>query len=192
MDTINIDKVTSHMSHDTGVVLEPPFVSFTPQSVIRAFQPVIPGLTRNPEKKAKRITSYQLRFKEQYNNPRFMPMKKRSLFQSFSYAVAGFVYALRAERNMKIHMVVAAIATLLGIWVKLSTIEFIFLFITIAMVLMAELLNTCIEVAIDHTTNGEKHPTVKIIKDIGAGAVLVASAAAGIIALLLFVPKMFM
>ncbi|MBN1793901.1 MAG: diacylglycerol kinase family protein [Candidatus Omnitrophica bacterium] len=118
-------------------------------------------------------------------------MKQRSLFQSFSYALAGFVYALRAERNMKIHIIAAAAAALLGIWVRLSMIEYIFLALTIAMVLIAELLNTCIEVAIDHTTNGEKHPTVKIIKDIGAAAVLTASIAASIIALLLFVPKLF-
>ena len=116
-------------------------------------------------------------------------MKKRSLLESFSFAINGFVHSVRVERNMKIHVACAAIAISIGLFLRLSGVEFIFLILAISAVMLAELLNTCIEVAIDHTTNGEKHPNVKIVKDIGAGAVLVASVGALIIGLILFIPK---
>ena len=54
----------------------------------------------------------------------------------------------------------------------------------------AEIFNTAIESMMDHLSP-EKHPRVKYIKDLAAGAVLVAAITAIIAGLIIFIPKIF-
>lgn len=99
----------------------------------------------------------------------------RPFAESLCFAWHGLLYAFKTERNMRIHAVCAAIALLVGAIMHFSTIEMAFLFLVIAMVLLLELVNTALELTLDHTHGSEYHPLVKIIKDVVAGGVLLAA-----------------
>lgn len=99
-------------------------------------------------------------------------MKK--LLDSFNYAINGILYALRTQRNMKIHFGIALIVLISSLLYDISKEEMIALTICIAMVIAAELVNTAIESAVD-LSNNHYHPLVKIAKDTAAGAVLVTA-----------------
>ncbi len=112
-------------------------------------------------------------------------MHKRKLFESFNYAIEGFMYVLKTQRNMRLHFLLGVIALLLGLYFNFSKIEFVLLFVTISFVFLAEMFNTGVELMIDLITN-EFHPLARIIKDISAGAVLVAAINAVFVGYLLF------
>lgn len=97
---------------------------------------------------------------------------------------------MRQERNFRIHMIVALLVIVLGIFFRLNTIEWSIIIITINMVLTLEILNTSIEMFLDYV-KPDFHPTAKVIKDVAAGAVLVSAIAAVIIGLLIFLPKIY-
>lgn len=101
-------------------------------------------------------------------------MKVRKLMDSFNYAIEGIIYAVRSQRNMKIHMVAALLILTACFFYDLSKIELLIITITITMVIVAEMINTAIEFAIDATTN-YYHPLAKLAKNVAAGAVLVTA-----------------
>lgn len=110
--------------------------------------------------------------------------------KSFVYAWSGIRQVFRSEHNMWIHLSLAIISIALGIFLKISNAEWIALVIVIALVVIAELFNTAIEKTIDFIST-ERHPQIKQIKDIAAGAVLIAAAAAIIAGCFIFIPKFF-
>jgi diacylglycerol kinase (ATP) len=116
-------------------------------------------------------------------------MKKRPLLESFNYAIDGLIYVLRSQRNMRIHFFVGSLVFALGLAVGLSTVQFGLIIFAVALVIVAELINTAIEAAIDVTTSSYD-PMAKIAKDVAAAAVLLAALAAVIIAYLIFFPKL--
>ncbi|RPF55598.1 diacylglycerol kinase family protein [Aquisalibacillus elongatus] len=106
----------------------------------------------------------------------------------FRHAIRGIFTAVKLERNMKIHFVAMLLVLFTGLWLNVTVIEWLFLLIAIAMVLVAELLNTSIEIITDQIFT-ERHDVAKQIKDISAGAVLIASIFALIIGIIIFVPR---
>ncbi len=112
-------------------------------------------------------------------------MHRRRLFESFNYAIEGFLYVLKTQKNMRLHFLVSIIVLLLGFYYNFTKIELILLLLTICFVLIAEMFNTGVELIIDLITD-EFHPLARIIKDISAGAVLVASINAVFVGYLLF------
>ena len=86
---------------------------------------------------------------------------------------------------MKIHLVIAAMAVMLALFLRINRIEFIMVIISISMVLICEIINTAVERAVD-TATLEYHPIAKIAKDVAAGAVLVAAINSVIIGLMVF------
>ncbi|MDZ5089252.1 phosphatase PAP2 family protein [Clostridium perfringens] len=112
-------------------------------------------------------------------------MKVRKLIDSFNYAIDGIIYALRTQRNMRIHFIVALIILLACFVYDISKIEFIILAITITMVIAAELVNTAIESAIDLSTN-YYHPLAKVAKNTAAGAVLITAINAVLVGYIIF------
>lgn len=112
-------------------------------------------------------------------------MKVRKLIESFNYAFEGIIYALKTQRNMKIHFVVAIIVLFLSLFFDLSRIEILVLFLTISVVLIAEMINTSIEATIDLITD-QYHLFAKIAKNVAAGAVMIAAINSIIVAYLLF------
>ena len=113
-------------------------------------------------------------------------IKKR--FKSFGYAFQGIVEAARSQHNLWIHIVAAFLVIITGFVINISTAEWLFLIFAIGFVLTAELFNSAIERFVD-LVSPEKNEIAGSIKDIAAGAVLVAAITAAIIGLLIFVPR---
>ncbi|HBT19199.1 MAG TPA: diacylglycerol kinase [Clostridiaceae bacterium] len=112
-------------------------------------------------------------------------MDMKGLLDSFNYAISGFIYAVRTQRNMKIHMVAAIGVILFSLFTNITKAELLALFISITMVMSAELLNTAIESAIDATTN-HYHPLAKIAKNAAAAAVLLTAMNALVVGYFIF------
>jgi len=90
---------------------------------------------------------------------------------------------------MRIHFLAAVLIVLLGIYLSFSKTELMLLCITVAIVLVGEMGNTAIELLVD-IVKTEFHPLAKIIKDISAGCVLVASINALIVGYILFANRL--
>ena len=110
------------------------------------------------------------------------------LFTSFRYAWAGVRYAFITQRNFRIHTVIGTLAISLGLILQISAIEMSIIGLTIALVLVLELLNTAIESVVDLTVKQTYHELAKIAKDCAAGAVLISAIAAVLVAAFILVP----
>jgi diacylglycerol kinase (ATP) len=108
-----------------------------------------------------------------------------SLIESFNYAFEGIIHVLRTQRNMRIHFLVAVVVLVAGLATDVSRLELIALLLAIAFVLIAEMINTALEGAIDVATTSFD-PMAKLAKDIAAGAVLIATINAVAIGYLVF------
>jgi diacylglycerol kinase (ATP) len=108
-----------------------------------------------------------------------------SILESFNYAFEGVIHVLRTQRNMRIHFLIAAVVLAAGVVVGVRRFELIALLLAIAFVLIAEMINTALEHAIDVATTSFD-PMAKLAKDIAAGAVLIASVNAIAIGYLVF------
>jgi diacylglycerol kinase (ATP) len=114
---------------------------------------------------------------------------RTTLLGSFNHAFQGLVYAFRHQRSMRIHFLVALIVLVGSLFVDLSRLELVAVFICIAFVLMAEMINSAIEAVVDLVTN-EFDPRAKAAKDLGAGAVLISAINALVVAYLVFADKL--
>ena len=102
---------------------------------------------------------------------------QQSVAHSFEHAYQGIIYALRTQRNMRIHAIVAVLVLVASLLVSVSALELAALVLTIMIVFVTEMLNTALEFAVDLVTS-EYRPLAKLAKDVSAGAVLVTSVAA--------------
>ena len=116
-------------------------------------------------------------------------MKAKKIFDSFNYAFEGIIYTLKTQRNMRIHFVIAVLVLFGSIFFELSKVETLILFITIALVIVAEMINTSIEAAIDLITD-KYHELAKIAKNVAAGAVLISAVNSIIVAYIIFFDKL--
>lgn len=112
----------------------------------------------------------------------------KKIVNSFKYAIDGFMSSFKTERNMKIHVLATIIVVILGILFKISSIEWCFCVVAIAIVISAELFNTAIETIVD-MISPEKNEKAKLAKDISAAAVLAVSIGVAIIGIIIFMPK---
>ncbi len=94
--------------------------------------------------------------------------------ESLLIAIKGIGYLFLFHRNMRIIFLCGITAFLAGIYFKLKGIELVALCITITLVFMAEMFNTAIELMINMVTT-KYHPLIKLVKDISAAVVLIAS-----------------
>jgi len=115
----------------------------------------------------------------------------RSRIASFRYAFQGWGYAMRTQRNVWIHSVIAAAVFVMGLWLELPARDWAVIILTAAFVFSAEFINTAIEAVVDLATS-EHHPLAKAGKDVGAAAVLVAAMAAVLIGLLILGPPLWL
>ena len=100
--------------------------------------------------------------------------KLHPIKESFQFALRGVIYLFIFHRNMRIIFLSGIAVFLFGIYLKLPRIEFAVLCVTISVVFLAEMFNSAIELIIDMFTD-KYHTMIKIIKDISAGVVLLAS-----------------
>ncbi len=114
------------------------------------------------------------------------PFKK--LIKSFTYAFNGMRQAWQWEKNIKIHVVAAIVAIVIGWKLKISTQEWAIVLLCIGTVISLEIVNTVIEKLCDFVAP-QYHTQIKTIKDLAAGAVLVMVILSAVVALVLFLPK---
>lgn len=108
----------------------------------------------------------------------------------FHYAFSGLWYALRTQRNMRVHVVVACLAVVMGIVLRISAVEFAMIFVAITGVFIAEMFNTVIELCID-LVSPAYHPLAKIAKDVAAGAVLLSAILSVVIGIFVLGPHVW-
>lgn len=119
-----------------------------------------------------------------------MRTRYRTFIKSLGHALTGIHTAWTYEFNMRIHCILAAVAFLTGLYLKLSRSEWLVLCLTITLVIFAELMNTALEANVDLVTK-EHRPEAKLAKDVAAGAVLVTSLNALIVAWIIFGLRLF-
>ena len=110
---------------------------------------------------------------------------------SFRYAAQGLAYGFASQRNFRFHVVTGVMVFGLGLWLQLSVDRLAVLVLTVAAVLVLELLNTATEAVVDLAIGRQYHPLARIAKDCAAAAVLVAALSSMLIALLLLLPPLF-
>lgn len=115
--------------------------------------------------------------------------KNRELIASLEFAVTGLFTAFKEERNMKKHLVSAVLVVLAGLVFRVSTIEWLFLLLSISLVIAFEIVNSAIENVVDLASGYHFSMLAKNAKDMAAGAVLFVSGFALLVGLIIFVPK---
>jgi diacylglycerol kinase (ATP) len=110
------------------------------------------------------------------------------LLRSFTYAWGGLKTCFSSETNFKIHIVFAVLTIFLGFFLNISSNEWIAIIFCIAFVIAMEMINTAIEKLCD-VVHKDLHPGIKKVKDISAGAVMIAAIGSLVIGLIIFLPK---
>ncbi|HEY5059322.1 MAG TPA: diacylglycerol kinase [Gaiellaceae bacterium] len=118
-------------------------------------------------------------------SPRRDPGRPPTLFDSFNYAFEGIIHVLRTQRNLRIHFAIAIVVIAAAAALGVDRSELIALLLAIAFVLVAEMINSAIEGAIDVSTTSFD-PNAKLAKDVAAGAVLISSITAVAVGYLVF------
>lgn len=121
------------------------------------------------------------------NTSRKLSVKSRLI--SFHNAFRGIAWAFRQEHNLWIHTLAAAAAIACGFLLHISALEWIVIAVVIAGVFASELFNSAIESLVD-LCSPEFNEKAGRIKDMAAGAVLVASMGALATGLIIFIPKL--
>ncbi len=113
-------------------------------------------------------------------------MKNRPFGERLGFAAWGVVAAWSRERSFRAQVLFGIAATAITVVLAPGLIWAAAVALSIALVLALELFNTALECVIDHL-HPETAPEIKLAKDIAAGAVLVASAAAVVVGVLMTV-----
>ena len=108
---------------------------------------------------------------------------------SLSYALGGWLYMLRRQKNTRIQGVVSVLVLATALLLRVSPVELAVLILTISVVWMAEFLNAAVEAAINLNTS-EFHPMAKVAKDTATAAVLLGAVAAAVVGLLVLGPPL--
>ncbi len=113
-----------------------------------------------------------------------------AFINSFVYAWHGLLYAVRTQRNARVHMALGLVAIILGVLLHISPVEWALVFTAITLVFIAEMFNTVAEACVDLVTR-EYHPLARIAKDVAAGAVLLNAMLSVVIGALVFIPHLW-
>lgn len=102
------------------------------------------------------------------------PMRNKNLAESFAHAFEGLAHVLWTQPHVRIQLFMVLLVLLLSYVMELKVLQVLFVLSAVAMVLVAELFNTAIEVVVNLITD-RYHPLAKIAKDVAAAGVLIAS-----------------
>lgn len=109
--------------------------------------------------------------------------------QSLGYALAGWLYMLRHQKNTRLMGAASAVVAIVALWLEVDFSGWAVLILSIAMVWMAEFLNAAVE-AVVNLASPEYHPMAKVGKDVAAAAVLLGVVASVVIGLLILGPPL--
>jgi diacylglycerol kinase (ATP) len=108
--------------------------------------------------------------------------------RNFKYAFRGLKEVIKSEKNAKIHVAMAVLALIACLIFRISLIEFLFVFLSIVLVMFAEIINTAIEKTLDLISQENNH-VVQLVKDMSAAAVLITAIGSIVVAGVVFLPK---
>ena len=108
---------------------------------------------------------------------------------SFQNAFHGIWTAISTQSNIRVHFAIASLVMLAAVYLELSILNILVLVLAIAMVMLAEMINTAIEFFCDAITL-DHNEYIGYAKDVSAGAVLLTAIFAALIGLVIFVPKL--
>ena len=117
--------------------------------------------------------------------------KNRELIASLEFALTGIFTAFKEERNMRKHALSAILAIVAGFLFGISVTEWLFLLLSVSLVIAFEIMNSAIENVVDLASDYHFSMLAKNAKDMAAGAVLVISGFALVTGLMIFVPKLW-
>lgn len=111
----------------------------------------------------------------------------RNFLKQVNFALQGLRYFICNERNARIQSAIAGLAVTAGFIFKISNTEWCHILLCMGLVLSLEMVNTSIERICLLLSEGY-HPVIKIIKDVAAGAVLIAAIVSAIVGIIIFLP----
>lgn len=88
-------------------------------------------------------------------------------------------------------MLVSIAVILLSFILRISASSWALILLAIALVWIAEFLNTALEAVVDLATNHQHHELARVGKDVGAAAVLIAAVTSVLIGLLVLGPQLW-
>ena len=112
--------------------------------------------------------------------------KNRDFISSLEFAITGIFTAIKEERNMRKHALSALAAILAGLVFRISATEWLFLLLSITLVIAFEIMNSAIENVVDLASNYHFSMLAKNAKDMAAGGVLVTAFGAVVVGICLF------
>lgn len=115
------------------------------------------------------------------------PFTAAGRLRSVRYAVAGIAYMLRTQHNAWLHAAASLAVGVVGLALGVSAADWRWLIAAMALVWIAEAMNTAFEHLCD-VVSPEFHASVQKSKDVAAGAVLLAAIAAAAIGASVLVP----
>lgn len=110
---------------------------------------------------------------------------KTKLYQSFNHAMKGLLHVFETQRNMRFHLIITVLVLIFSFLLQIDRRELILLFLTISLVLIAEMFNTAVE-SITNMISQSYHPSIRVVKDICAGAVFISVINAVVVGYLIF------
>ncbi|MDP2974572.1 MAG: diacylglycerol kinase family protein [Anaerolineales bacterium] len=113
-----------------------------------------------------------------------------SRIRSLGHALRGWWYVIRTQKNAWIHALVTSAVVVLSAWLGLPAWDWAVLFLAIALVWLAEFVNTALEAVVD-LASPHQHPLAKVGKDVGAAAVLIAALTSILVGLLILGPPLW-
>lgn len=117
--------------------------------------------------------------------------KNRDVISSLEFALTGIFTAFKEEKNMRSHVLSAVAAIIAGLIFRISATEWLFLLLSIFLVIAFEIINSAVENVVDLASDYHFSMRAKNAKDMAAGAVLVVSGFAVITGLIIFLPKLW-
>ena len=117
--------------------------------------------------------------------------KNRDVISSLEFALTGIFTAFKEEKNMRSHVLSALTAIIAGLIFRISATEWLFLLLSIFLVIAFEIMNSAVENVVDLASDYHFSMRAKNAKDMADGAVLVVSGFAVITGLIIFLPKLW-
>lgn len=123
------------------------------------------------------------------NPDQYSAVTSGNRLSSLGYALAGWLYMLRRQKNTRIQAAASIGVILVALWLEINLESWAILILTITVVWMAEFVNAAVEAAINLASQ-EYHPMAKVGKDVASAAVLLGVVASVLIGFLLLGPPL--
>ncbi len=111
----------------------------------------------------------------------------KNRINAFGYAFSGLAQSFRKEIHLKLHAVIAVLIIGLGFFFDITKTDWVIVLLSITLVICLEMVNSALEKLCDFVMP-QQNPKIKYIKDVAAGAVLVACLFAVVAGLIVFLP----